>query len=331
MRISAAIPNCREGKVYSSGFTTPQLLSDLATAAEAHGFYSLWANDLQSTFDEALNDQTRTPPNFYEAQTTLGFLAATTQTIRFVTSAVTAPLRDPVLLAKQTATLDVLSGGRYVLGLGLGGKRTELDRLRGRFSKSINRGRWLDEMLELLRSLFTDLVVDHDGEYFSVAGAEVFPKPLQRPFPIYLTGAGDEMLRRTAEYGAGWIHMHITPQQLAERLGALRQACDKADRDPEEIEVCLQFDVLVAASRSEAERRWQGSPASGLGAARGRSAETSYIVGAPEDVINRLKTYEQAGMQHVGLIVSAQTPEELLDQIHILGEEVLPEFADTPS
>ncbi|TDE09324.1 LLM class flavin-dependent oxidoreductase [Jiangella asiatica] len=327
MRFGAAIPNCREGKVYPPGFTTPEVLTELAVTAEASGFHSLWANDLQSTFDEALSGQARATPNFFEAQTTLAYLAARTERIRFVTSAVTVPLRDPILLAKQVATLDVLSGGRYALGLGLGGKRTELDRLRGRFSSSINRGRWLEESLELIEKLLTEQVVDHDGEYFSVEGAEVFPKPLQRPFPLYLTGAGDEMLRRTARWGAGWIHMHITPEQLTERIQALHEACAKADRDPAEIEVCLQFDVLVAPTREEARQRWENSLAAGLGAARGRSAETSYIVGSPDDVVARLGQYQDAGMQHVGLIPSAHTPEQLIEQVRLLGEQVLPRFA----
>ncbi|WP_083460103.1 LLM class flavin-dependent oxidoreductase [Jiangella muralis] len=327
MRFGAAIPNCREGKVYPPGFTTPDVLTDIAVTAEASGFDSLWANDLQSTFDEALSGQARATPNFFEAQTTLAFLAARTERIRFVTSAVTVPLRDPILLAKQVATLDVLSGGRYALGLGLGGKRTELDRLRGRFSSSINRGRWLEESLELLEKLLTEQVVDHDGEYFSVQGAEVFPKPVQRPFPLYMTGAGDEMLRRTARWGAGWIHMHITPEQLTERIQALHAACAQVGRDPDEIEVSLQFDVLVAPTRAQAQERWENSLARGLGAARGRSAETSYIVGSPDDVVARLREYEQAGMRHVGLIPSGNTPEQVLEQIQLLGKEVIAQFA----
>lgn len=329
MKFGAAIPNCREGKVYPAGFTTPRLLTEIATAAESAGFDALWANDLQSTFDEALSDEERTPPNFFEAQSTLSFLAARTERIRLLTSAITAALRDPILLAKQVATLDVLSGGRYVLGLGLGGKRTELDRLRGRFSAGINRGRYLDESVSLMQALLSEKVVTHEGEYFSVSGAEVFPKPVQQPFPIYLTGAGDEMLKRTARWGAGWIHMNVTAEQLADRVGALRKACEEAGTDPAKIEVCIQFDLVVAPTREEAEEVWASAPAQSLGAARGRSTEASYIVGSPSDVIRRVREYQEVGLDHVGFIVSGRTSDHLIDQLGLLGAEVLPEFDKT--
>lgn len=329
MRFGVAIPNCREGKVYRPGFTTPAVLADLATAAEDLGFHSLWANDLQSTFDEQLGDGGSEPPNFYEAITTISYLAARTERIRFLTSAITSPLRDPILMAKQAATLDVLSGGRFALGLGLGGKRTEFDRLRGRFSKTINRGRWLDESLALITSLLTEPRVDFDGDFFSVSGAEVYPKPVQDPLPIYLTGAGDAMLARAARYGSGWIHMHITPEQLAERIAALQTACTAAAADPATIEICLQFDVLVASTDAQARNQWEGSPAYQLGAARGRSSETSHIVGTPADLVNRLKSYEAAGMQHVGLILSAESAQHAADQMALIAEHVIPEF--TPS
>ena len=324
MRFGVAIPNCREGKVYPAGFVTPQVLVDVAVTAERVGFGALWANDLQTTFDEALADASRQSPNFFEAFTSLAYVAARTERIQLLTSAITVTLRDPILLAKQVATLDQLSGGRHVLGLGLGGKRTELDRLRGRNSTALNRGRWLDESLALLTALLREPVVTHEGEYFSVDGAEVYPKPAQQPFPLYMTGAGDEMLRRTAQYGAGWIHMHITPEQLSERITALARACDTAGADVDKIEKCVQFDIIVAPTTAEAQERWEGSLAQKLGAARGRSAESSFIIGSPSEIVARVESYRAAGLEHVAFIPSASSPEHLLDQIELLGGDVLP-------
>jgi probable F420-dependent oxidoreductase len=327
MLVGVGIPNCREGKVYPPGFVSAESLTKIARAAEEAGLSSLWANDLQSTFDEELAKEGRVPPNFFEVLTTMSFVLARTERLRVLTSAITVPLRDPVLLAKQAATLDVLSGGRFSLGLGLGGKRTELDRLRGRFSKQLNRGRWLDESLALMTALFAEPTVTFEGEYFSVQGAEVYPKPTQQRFPIYLTGAGDEMLKRTAKWASGWIHMHISPEELAARLGVLRQACDTAGTDYSKIEICVQFDMLLAATKDEAERRWGSSRAHALGAARGRSAETSFIIGSPSDLIQRVRLYEKAGLQHLGCILTGETPAEVIDQIGLLGEHVVPELA----
>lgn len=327
MHVGVGIPNCREGKVYPPGFVSAESLTAIARAAEEAGLASLWANDLQSTFDEELANANRVPPSFFEVQTTLAYLLAKTERIRVIPSAITVPLRDPILLAKQAATLDALSGGRYMLGLGLGGKRTELDRLRGRFSKALNRGRWLDESLELMTALFTQPSVTFEGEYFSVQGAEVYPKPTQNPFPIYLTGAGDEMLKRTANYAAGWIHMHISPEDLEGRLAVLRKACDEAGTNYERIEICVQFDMLIARNRAEAEQRWSTSRAQKLGAARGRSAETSFMIGGPDEILERVRSYQKAGLQHLGCILTGETPTEVIDQIGLIGEKIAPALA----
>lgn len=328
MLVGVGIPNCREGKVYPPGFVSAESLTAIATAAEEAGLASLWANDLQSTFDEELAKEGRTPPNFFEATTSMAFLLARTERLTVITSAITMPLRDPILLAKQAATLDVLSGGRFVLGLGLGGKRTELDRLRGRFSRQLNRGRWLDESLALMTALFSQPSVSFDGEYFSVQGAEVYPKPTRQPFPVYLTGAGDEMIRRTAKWASGWIHMHISPDDLASRLAVLRRECDEAGTDYERMDICVQFDMLIAPTADEAQRRWAASRAQQLGAARGRSAETSFIVGSPADLVQRVRLYQKAGLRHLGCILTGESPAEIIDQIGLLGEQVVPELAD---
>jgi probable F420-dependent oxidoreductase len=327
MLVGIGIPNCREGKVYPPGFVSASSMTKITQAAEEAGLASLWANDLQSTFDEELANEGRTPPNFFESTTSVAFLLARTERLRVLTSAITMPLRDPILLAKQAATLDVLSGGRFALGLGLGGKRTELDRLRGRFSNQINRGRWLDESLELMNAFFTQPSVTFEGEYFSVQGAEVYPKPTRQPFPIYLTGAGDEMLKRTAKWGSGWIHMHISPDDLTKRIAVLRQACDAAGTDFERIEICVQFDVLIAPTGEAAQQRWESSRARKLGANRGRSAETSFIVGSPADLIKRARLYQEAGLQHLGCILTGESPAEVIDQIGLLGEHMVPELA----
>src|SRR5262249_43301980 len=150
---------------------------------------------------------------------------------KLLTASIAMPLRDPLLLAKEVSTLDQLSGGRYLLGVGLGGFRTELERVRGRFALSINRGRWLDESLEVLHSALTEPVVNFEGEYFSVRGAEMYPKPVQRPFPIYVTGSGDEMLRRAAKWGKGWIHMNVSPDEVRRLIAQLAKCGDQLGTD----------------------------------------------------------------------------------------------------
>jgi alkanesulfonate monooxygenase SsuD/methylene tetrahydromethanopterin reductase-like flavin-dependent oxidoreductase (luciferase family) len=122
MLVGIGIPNCREGKVYPPGLVSASSLTRIAHAAEEAGLASRWANDLQFTFGEELAKERRTSPNFFEATTSVAYLLARTERLRVLTSAITMPLRDPILLAKQAAPLDALSGGRFVLGFGQGAR-----------------------------------------------------------------------------------------------------------------------------------------------------------------------------------------------------------------
>ena len=326
MHVGVGIPNCREGKVYPPGFATPASMAAIALAAEEAGFHSFWLNDLQTTFEEELAKPDHVAPNFYEAHVTLSYLFARTSRIRGLSAAMTAPLRDPILLAKQAATLDVLSGGRYTLGLGLGGMRSELTRVRGRFAKEINRGRWLDESLAVTDALLRQPVVDFEGEYVSLRGAEVYPKPVQDPFPIYLTGGGPSMLARAARWGSGWIHLHLSPQELAARRADLARECAEAGTDVDRIDICVQFDMSLAATIERATERWERSPVRALELARGASSENSALVGRPEQFVSRLSEYIAAGMTHVGCVFVGDSVEDVVDQIEMFGDAVLPEL-----
>jgi probable F420-dependent oxidoreductase len=324
VRFGIGIPNCREGKVYPSGFTTPQSLAEIACYAEQSGFDFLWGNDLQTMFDEARDSSE--PLHFYELHTTFAYLAAMTSRIQMLSAALTLPLRDPILVAKETATLDQLSAGRYVLGVGIGGKRTELERLRGRFSNTLNRGAWLDESIELIRALFERDVVTHDGKYFSVQNARVYPKPGRAPFPIYFTGGGEDMLRRTAQYGAGWIHMNVSPAALAESIKRLRSLCYDYGTSFDRLDRCLLFDVSIATSQSDAASRWDTSLSSALSKARGRGPGDSALIGEPQAIVDKLLQYVQAGATHFGCIFAGATVQDVRSQIKLFSECVIPQL-----
>src|SRR5215472_954639 len=118
MQFGLGIPTCREGRTYPCGFADMSQIAALARDAEQLGFDSLWANDHLATQRAVLAEQSE-PANFYEPLITFAYLAALTTRIRFVVATIVAPLRQPVLLAKQAITLDRASQGRFVLGLGI--------------------------------------------------------------------------------------------------------------------------------------------------------------------------------------------------------------------
>lgn len=326
LRLGVGISNSRENKVYPSGFTSAASLRAVAEAVEAAGFWSLWLNDLITTHDDARTVYPE-PPNFYEVQTTCGFLAAVTSRVRLLTASITMPLRDPIILAKETATLDQLSGGRYLLGLGLGGKRTEFERLRGRFAAKANRGKWLDESLEVLHLALSEPVVNYEGSYFSIRDAEMFPKPVQRPYPLYLTGGGEEMLRRTARWAKGWIHMNVSPEETTKLVGDLAASAREIGTDVSGMDVCLLFDLSVAETHAAAEERWARSCGMAISKSRGRGSASSALLGTPLEILEQLRRYEAAGATHVGLLVTGNDPAEVLEQVALLGRTVVPELS----
>jgi probable F420-dependent oxidoreductase len=139
---------------------------------------------------------------FQEPFVLFGFMAGLTESIEFVTGILILPQRQTALVAKQAATLDVLSGGRLRLGVGIGWNRIEYEALNEEFH---TRGRRVEEQIELLRRLWTEPLVNFDGEWHSVPDAGLNPLPLQRPIPIWLGGDADAVLRRVATIGDGWM------------------------------------------------------------------------------------------------------------------------------
>ena len=139
---------------------------------------------------------------FQEPFVLFGYMAGLTETIEFATGILILPQRQTALVAKQAATLDVLSGGRLRLGVGIGWNLIEYEALNQDFH---TRGRRIEEQIEILRQLWTEPLVNYEGEWHSVPDAGINPLPLQRPIPIWFGGHADAVLRRVATIGDGWM------------------------------------------------------------------------------------------------------------------------------
>jgi probable F420-dependent oxidoreductase len=139
---------------------------------------------------------------FQEVFVLFGFMAAVTERLEFVTGIVILPQRQTVLVAKQAATVDVLSGGRLRLGVGIGWNEVEYIALNENFR---NRGRRSEEQVQLLQKLWTEPLVTFEGKYHRVPDAGLKPMPVQRPIPIWFGGHADPVMERLAKYGAGWM------------------------------------------------------------------------------------------------------------------------------
>src|SRR6516225_4658260 len=153
----------REGRLNPIGSVDPAWMSDVAQAAEQLGYYSLWLNEFLET-EPNVRVRFDDPPNYYDALTTLGYLAAQTRRIRFLPSVLVLPLHHPILLNRQAATLDVLSGGRLTIGVGLGGWREDYRRLRVELG-AVNRGQMMDEFVQALQALWSEQKASFSGRF----------------------------------------------------------------------------------------------------------------------------------------------------------------------
>ena len=159
------------------------------------------------------------PPSWYELLISLAYVAALTDRIKLGTGVILLPYRDPIILAKQVATLDQYSGGRVLLGLGLGG-REEFEAIRPRERKA-HRGKIMDEGLEALSLLLShdEGEVSFKGQYVEFQGVNLHPKPVQNPLPIYVPGRTPDALHRIARWGLGFL---MRASDVRGRLDALR-------------------------------------------------------------------------------------------------------------
>jgi len=211
----------------------PAAIRDYAQAVEAMGFTHILV------FDHVLGANPERPGgwkgpytyrhSFHEPFVLFGFLAAATRRVELVTGILILPQRQTALVAKQAAAVDVLSAGRLRLGVGVGWNPVEFDALGARFT---DRGKRIEEQIELMRALWTKDLVTFQGQWHSVPDAGINPLPVQRPIPVWMGGESEVVVHRAARLADGWMP-HFRPgaeaQAIVDRLhGRIRDA----GRDP---------------------------------------------------------------------------------------------------
>lgn len=166
---------------------------------------------------------------FHEPFVMYGYLAAVTRSLELVTGVIILPQRQTTLVAKQAAEVDLLSGGRFRLGIGVGWNAVEYEALGEDFG---NRGKRSAEQIELLRRLWTEQTVTFDGEFHTVTGAGIAPLPVQRPIPVWVGAASPPGYKRAGRIADGWFPMTGPGQALDDARGVVESAAVEAGRDP---------------------------------------------------------------------------------------------------
>lgn len=207
---------------------TPDGLGTVVDDLDRLGYDSLW-------FPERINSPQLDPI------VAMSYVAGRSTRLKFGPAVSVLPGRNPVLMAKMLASLDVVSGGRCLPAFGLGIANTaehqafQVDRK--------ERAPWLNEAMPLMRRLWEEDEVDHEGERFTITGARVLPKPIQNPFEVWLGGQAPSELRRTGRLADGWLASFTTPQIVEESIAVIEEAADDAGRkmDPEHYGVLIPY------------------------------------------------------------------------------------------
>lgn len=292
--------------VYASGST----IAEFAHEAEALGYTSLWVTDhiVVPTY------RVERGHIFYEALTTLAYVSSIATRCRLGVAVLALPPRNSVLVAKQVATLDALSQGRVILGVGTGWIEEELRYLGAPWQQ---RGRMLDEAIQVLRTLWSaEGASSFQGRYTAFTDVACFPKPMQPGGPkVLIGGMTIPSLRRVAALGDGWIPWAVTPQQLKDGMVQIRAySGDK----PLEL-VC----VMPTNVDSHAMERYTGV----------FGEDHKLLSGSVTTVIKMAKDFEQAGLHHMVCsfrdvrLFRDDRIDETNRQMRLFAEEVLPVFA----
>jgi probable F420-dependent oxidoreductase len=277
---------------------------------EQGGLDSIWQTD---------RIVSKTP--ILECMTTLAAIAGRTRRIKFGVNVVSVALREPVLLAKQCATIDVLSGGRLLPGFGIGSPRGA--EWTAMHIDTTTRGRKTDEALEIIRRLWAGEALDFDGRLFKLSKASIAPLPVQPDLPMWIGGSSEAAIKRTARVGTGWQAGPETPAAVGEVIAGIKAALVETGRTIDEDHYGAAFAF-----------RFGGADDPGVAkvmeqyrARTGQDPNALFAIGDADVILQRLSAYIEAGASKFILRPIADGDADMLAQTRRLIEEVLPVVA----
>jgi probable F420-dependent oxidoreductase len=240
---------------------------------------------------------------WYDTVATLGFLAAHTNSVRLLSVVWIAPYRHPLQTAKSFATLDHLSGGRAILGVGAGHVEAEFAALGVDYHR---RGRLLDEAIDAVRTTFGPRYASFDGQDWAFSDVGVGPQPPQGQLPVWIGGSGPAAWRRVGRRGDGYIPMGNPLEQLPDIIATIRREADEAGRGDEHFDVGFHPGVIHVGKLPD--------PADGRPS----------VAGSPDEVCDSLRRATAAGANVLHVRFFNRSRSELLDQMEAFGRDVAP-------
>ena len=288
-----------------------QQLIDYAVRVEKLGYESIWA------WDHILLG---VEPSFpiIEALSILTAIAARTQTLKLGTGVLVMPMRNPVILAKQLGSLDLISNGRVIVGTAVGWYKREFKAMGVDFHE---RGKIMERSLDIIKRLWTEDRVTEDFPPYSIKDAVMYPKPVQKPHPpILIGGYVDAVLRRAATKGDGWLTYYYTADSFASNWARIRGFAEEAGRNPDELISTNQLPICVGP-RSKVEapmREWLQTDWDY--ASWSESTAESAIIGTVDECVEQLQKHVATGVDRL-IFVPYRYQDE---QLETIAREIIP-------
>ena len=279
----------------NQGLDDARAMVELAIRAEALGFDSVWTHDHVFNVGHVFDRIGGKP--YYEPLTVLSHVAARTERVRLGTSVLVLPYHNPIRLAKTAATLDVLSGGRLTMGVGVGSIEKETTAMGAPFAE---RGAFTDEAIAVMRTLWSEEDPKFEGKFWRFSGMKFSPKPLQKPIPVIIGGISRAAIRRAARLGDGWHPLGLSPEALEQSMATLRDEARACGRDAAKIPVSIAM-TLGASTRGRA--------------TLGR---------APAEIVKHARAYAELGVETLAISAGTSDPKEARSALEMLAREVLP-------
>jgi len=330
-------------RVPNSGpLASPESILEVAREAEALGYDSIWVHDhltwteeIHRTHISSGSDDSTTgnnSPDFYEAMTTLAYLAGLVRSVRLGIACLVVPCRNPLLAAKQIACLDVFCKGRLDIGLGIGSPST----LKSREYEVLGvnrklRGKIADDYIRAMKTIWTSQPSAHEGRFVTFKDAEICPKPYQKPHPpLWVGGWTEAAMKRAAALGDGWLPAWLLPEDIEKRFGELKEMAAQYGRNPDAIHLGIEVYGCIDEDSKKARENGLGTLAIGRSTFErlmtvDQLAQVS-LIGSPEEIRRTVKAYADAGVSHFEIKFIYPTLQRHSEMLQLFAREVLPAF-----
>ena len=278
----------------------------MAQEAESMGFHSVWVSEHIAVPDA---DVERFGKGYFDPFSVLGYVSAITQRISLGTSIIIMPLRNPFHAAQIAATIDQLSHGRLIMGVGVGSAEPEYQALNAPWEE---RGAVMDEALRVIKHLWTGQPPDFHGNHFDFSGVNAFPLPVQKPHPpLWIGGGSRRSMRRAAEFGDAWHPSRPSFQLLEEGVPRVRRIAERNGRDPNSIQIAARHPMKIV------ERAHDNWP----------------LLDNTEGVIEAVNRFQEAGVDHLVMDtfysipeLNNETADSVLSTMERFSRSVMPQF-----